>query len=138
MCLHIQPTLRPKVAVDDIVVCKYLNPTYGVYGISPYRDYSYPLGKEVEVSTEDWERTKFDAYAPRARVTGQARLTYGFHSFKEKIEDLSSSSYVYIMGCTAYKAIIPKGSEYYEGVDDFGAPSYVSQKLRVTPELFGE
>lgn len=139
MCLKKVSEL--KVAEKDIEVIKYLRPDILT---SPFRGFQYQLNELVVLDDPLWSSSKREAKDGK-----WAQISYGFHSFKEKLvpdgprsiswEDRSRRhdewhQLTQVDGAKAFKAIIPAGTEYFEGEDDWGVPAYISQKLLVIEE----
>ena len=57
-------------------------------------------------------------------------INYGFHSFKNRKDAGTTSSYNAVIEC-----VIPKGSYYYTGSNNGSTPGYVSDTLIVTKIL---
>ena len=131
----------PRIALRDIEVYKVL----GKDGKSPYQEYQYDFNKE----------TKQVYLKTLKRVNGAIDIYKGYHSYSKKCRFVKSfydnTTYTYITvfppkkkenlntfinGLTynnnvIYKAIIPKGTIYYQNRDG----EYVSEKIIVTDEL---
>lgn len=132
----------PRIALRDIEVYKVL----GKDGKSPYQEYQYDFNKE----------TKQVYLKTLKRVNGAIDIYEGYHSYSKKCRFVKSfydnTTYTYItvfpkkrkenpntfISCLSYnnnkviyKAIIPKGTIYYQNRDG----EYVSEKIIVTDEL---
>lgn len=119
----------PRIALRDIEVYKVL----GKDGKSPYQEYQYDFNKE----------TKQVYLKTLKRVNGAIDIYEGYHSYSKKCRFVKSfydnTTYTYITvicglsynNKVIYKAIIPKGTIYYQNRDG----EYVSEKIIVTDEL---
>ena len=131
----------PRIALRDIEVYKVL----GEDGKSPYQEYQYDFNKE----------TKQVYLKTLKRVNGAIDIYEGYHSYSKKCRFVKSfydnTTYTYITvfppkkkenlntfinglsynNNVIYKAIIPKGTIYYQNRDG----EYVSEKIIVTDEL---
>lgn len=119
----------PRIALRNIEVYKVLTKE----GKSPYQDYQYDFNKE----------TKQVYLKTLKRVNGAIDIYEGYHSFSKKCRFVKSfydnTTYTYITvicglsynNKVIYKAIIPKGTIYYQNRDG----EYVSEKIIVTDEL---
>lgn len=130
------------VAEKDIAVIKCLNKVnwFDVNtASSPYKDFVYELGVTHQIPDHLWECSKADSkyeFAPRRSIK------IGFHSFKHVVAPDAPewhrkewSMMINDFRCTVFKAFIPAGAEYFEGISAWGTPCYVSNKLLVTQEL---
>lgn len=119
----------PRIALRNIEVYKVL----GKDGKSPYQEYQYDFNKE----------TKQVYLKTLKRVNGAIDINEGYHSYSKKCRFVKSfydnTTYTYITviyglsynNKVIYKAIIPKGTIYYQNRDG----EYVSEKIIVTDEL---
>lgn len=119
----------PRIALRNIEVYKVL----GKDGKSPYQEYQYDFNKE----------TKQVYLKTLKRVNGAIDIYEGYHSYSKKCRFVKSfydnTTYTYITviyglsynNKVIYKAIIPKGTIYYQNRDG----EYVSEKIIVTDEL---
>lgn len=136
MCLRKVSEL--KVAEKDIEVIKYLKATL----VSPFRDFQYTMGGTVAVDLDLWDSSKEEVKQNK----DWAAIRYGLHTHKEELKpDDPEPRYTEnrsrrhdqwdqltrIDNCRAFRAIIPAGTEYFEGEDDWQQPAYASQKLRI-------
>jgi hypothetical protein len=115
MCLHLRKNTKKKIADKDIVCYKVLfyDETDKTHAVSQFEGFDYMLGR--------LEYTQLDS--PDAIH----RVFFGFHSYKY-YEDALESIYAYggLLDCNCenfeenrakvYTCIIPKGSDYYEGI----------------------
>ena len=102
MCLSNLTTKKAKTAKEDIICYKTLDKDL----YSPYRNHKYELGKDV---TSDYPMT----------VDNIGSIFCGLHSFKtfkDAKTELEIWAIVQFKTIVIYKAIIPKGAEYFEGV----------------------
>jgi hypothetical protein len=162
MCLKLFKAFeRPLVATQDIPVVKYLKrkqeyirPTapdgFGRWQardewLSPYFDEPYPFGvnqiepafvKEPVCRRErkghgmngSYGRAWGDTIKRLMQLAGmRSEAHVGFHSMERQWASMDNE------GWTAFKAVIPAGSEYYDGEFNEHA-GYVSNQLKVLPE----
>lgn len=83
--------------------------------------------------------TKYDKKKAHGTISTFKEVTGGYlHTFK----DLASCFYMNSPGqhtfTRVYKAIIPKGTYYYDGHCSFGGNSYASKALKIVDECFKE
>lgn len=129
----------PRIALRDIEVYKVLTKE----GKSPYQDYQYEFNQE----------TKQIFLKSNKCISGTINIYEGYHSYSKKCRFVKSfydnTTYItvfsqkkkenlntFISGLSyinkvIYKAIIPKGTIYYQNRDG----EYVSEKIIVTDEL---
>ena len=132
----------PRIALRDIEVYKVLTKE----GKSPYQDYQYEFNQE----------TKQFFLKSNKCISGTIDIYEGYHSYSKKCRFVKSfydnTTYTYITvfpkkrkenpntfisglsyynNNVIYKAIIPKGTIYYQNRDG----EYVSEKIIVTDEL---
>lgn len=127
----------PRIALRDIEVYKVLTKE----GKSPYQDYQYEFNQE----------TKQISLKSNKCISGTIDIYEGYHSYSKKCRFVISFYYnyitvfppkkkenlnIFISGLSysnkvIYKAIIPKGTIYYQNRDG----EYVSEKIIVTDEL---
>lgn len=110
MCLA-TTQIKPYIADSDISCYKILVPVSSSNYITPYRDFSFPLNTIITDSAEEHI----------VEVFGMTMIESGyFHTFNskervlEEIEILRRKSPK--MKLKVFKAIIPKGSNYYVGL----------------------
>lgn len=140
MCLRKFSEL--KTAEQDIEVVKYLV-LRGDTALSPFKDHSYEFGVLKE-EKDSWSWTVREAEDPGQRDWGG--LKYGFHTHAAVLKpDEPNPSYweersrehdqwwqlTKVDGAVPFRAIIPKGSQYFEGVDDWGVKGFISEKILV-------
>lgn len=127
MCLELtKPSRRPKTARKDIIVYKVLNvdPTRnhpsGRMLFSPYRLSRWEFGKlRTEVDWK-WQESQYTA---RRHGT----IDYGLHAC-QSIETAVRHGVHHHSNRWVFKAVIPKGAEYYLGDRD----DIVSNEMMVT------
>jgi len=83
--------------------------------------------------------TKYDKKKTNRTISTFKEVNGGYlHTFK----DLESCFFMNSQGLHAftrvYKAIIPKGTYYYDGYSSFGGNSYASKALKIVDECFKE
>lgn len=121
MCLYIKDR-KPLIAKEDIKVKKYLRLFEGKY-ISPYYRQVVP-----EDGIMIPEESLPQIYPKIYSSFGRYELTSGvIHSFKPSrfvFGEWSKEGFI-------FDAIIPKGTAYYEGTDNYGNKSYASRVLHV-------
>lgn len=132
----------PRIALRDIEVYKVLTKE----GESPYQDYQYEFNQETK---------QISLKSNKCILSGTIEIKYGYHSYSKKCRFVKSfydnTTYTYITvfpkkrkenpntfisglsynNKVIYKAIIPKGTIYYQNRDG----EYVSEKIIVTDEL---
>lgn len=124
MCIWSDKPLEKKIAKEDIEVIKVLKCTEDNKLTSPYMTV---LMKTLKLSVDDvtWVigETKKVNIKTEERIRGRYMTTSGLYSCKS----------VYFGHGKLYKkfrAIIPKGSEYYEDYD-----KYCSNQLKIVEEI---
>ncbi len=151
MCLEIRKDQKKMIAKEDIPCVKVLY--VGETLMSPYKHTPYELGEEktavianVEVverlGVGEWCKTfdgvissefigEFEVYRFNSYY-----ISEGLHSCSDMkgANDIIESLKMYYFSVKVFHAIIPKGSEYYEG-KFAGYGSYVSSKLIITGEV---
>ena len=123
MCLTNLTTKKAKTAKEDIPCFKVLDN----YLFSPYQNLRYCIGNKM--STKDTIRPNEDGAVNR-----------GLHSFME-LGDAQTELSIWVMKeVVVYKAVIPKGAKYFEGVSNmfdglYFRKSYASNELIVLEKL---
>ena len=125
MCLSNITTKKAKTAKEDIPCFKVL--TVNLY--SPYQRYSYKLGRKATSIIE------FDE--PWDREEGIGRGLHYFVNMKGAKFDMNwfNCHLDLYMRTLIYKAVIPKGAEYYQGKDNYGHTAYVSNELIILEKI---
>ena len=135
MCLHLCKNTKKKIADKDIVCYKVLfyDETDKTHAVSQFEGFDYMLGR-LEYSLLDLPDYSY-------------RVFHGFHSYKY-YEDALESIYAYgLLDCNygnswenrekVYKCIIPKGSDYYEGIQPsmpYDMVGYCSSQIVIMEE----
>ncbi len=113
MCLIIDRETHPNnesiILNEDMVVCKVLLPTIKEY-TTPFRDMPVTFNQ---------------LYTASIKIHRNSRIEEGLHSFKSKTKAMEWTGFIKI-----FKAIIPKGSEVYYGING----DIVSNQLIITDE----
>ena len=109
MCLHTKQK-KVKIAKEDITCYKVINPDMTSWF---HTEFKWELGKLYE--------TEMD-FCPVYKTVSQA-----FHSYKT-LQDLMHGYFQSLSPCMMVKCTIPKGSEYYLGIQD-EMDGYASNKL---------
>lgn len=129
MCLYTEQ-IKPKVAEKDIVVYKVLNHNM----LSPYYGLSYPLNRKITSKLLCYDHE----WSPRTPIFN---IEEGLHAYTKRrvayarqhdLNILTKESVVY----SVYKAIIPKGSKYYIGLDNDIASDALIVKRKLWFNLF--
>jgi len=134
MCL-ITTYKTPKIAKRDIVCYKVCRDTKADdILLTPYQFAEMMLG-EINIDTKD-------VFITPSHKSGHFNITSGvFHSFK-KLKDakteLSDWEKHYETSCCIVRCIIPKGSEYFEGIftqclNDY--ESYGSKQIKLIEKI---
>lgn len=139
MCTYLKE-VELKTATHDIKVYKLVKWEDGKL-FAPYRNVEYPsttlhtkLGKVV--TNPYWSKERV---VPRSCHS----INIGLHSFKSKLhakQALKDKPWEPHARWLVIKAVIPKGSQYYEGFSDYHVdgylikPVYVSDNLILYPE----
>lgn len=133
MCLYIKDNdVKVKVADKDIVCYKKLNYHLGANTFcTPFMYMEITeeqlLGKEDIVPEEQENDIYKNAY-------GEFVARGGFiHSFKNKPQALKRTHK--LQGQYLFKCIIPKGSEYLEGLDGNFCECYAAKKIRIVEAM---
>ena len=107
MCLVVEKRIRKKIAETDILVYKCLEKKNGNY-YTPFQNVNifFDNGKCV--------MEKIPNIVPK-RVNGRREIEKGLHSFYKKTPANTLSAY--FPRTEIYYAMIPKGSEYYIGIN---------------------
>lgn len=122
MCLYLRGEKQPIVAESDIVVYKAVKihkASMNMY--SEFHGYRYRLGGEYRTYLRGiplkWEKCGVEVQV----------IDYGFHSYvyKEDAEE-ECTSHMYVIRC-----VIPRGSNYWKGVDCNGKECYCSDNIKV-------
>ena len=101
MCLSTK-MLEPAIAQEDIIVYKWLNEKEGKLYAPYYRHFNYKLNKKY----------KTFLFCILGIVND------GFHSIENRITAVFHyARYGCINKASLFKCVIPKGGEYYKGVD---------------------
>lgn len=130
MCLYTKQ-IKPKVAEKDIVVYKILDYNMG----SPYYGLLYHLNRKITSDLQIYDSRRFLG-------TQLLNVEEGLHSFTKRIVAYLTQRYLNIYykksGITysTYKAIIPKGSKYYIGLNNDIASDALIVKRKLWFNLF--
>lgn len=129
----------PRIALRDIEVYKVLTKE----GESPYQDYQYEFNQETK---------QISLKSNKCILSGTIEIKYGYHSYSNKCRFVKlffiNTTHITVLSKkrkentnrviggfynnnVIYKAIIPKGTIYYQNRDG----AYVSEKIIVTDEL---
>ena len=109
MCLHTKQK-EIQIAQEDITCYKVINPDMtSLY----HTEFKWKLGKLYETEMDD---------SPICNTVSQA-----FHSYKT-LQDLKYGYFQSLSPCMMVKCTIPKGSEYYSGIQD-AMDGYASNKI---------
>lgn len=130
----------PRIALRDIEVYKVL----GKDGKSPCQGYQYEFNQETK---------QISLKSNKCILSGTIEIEYGYHSYSKKCKFVKlifiSTAHITVLSKkrkektntiigsffdnnkVIYKAIIPKGTIYYQNRDG----EYVSEKIIVTDEL---
>lgn len=132
MCLKVdKEKSKIETTQEDIVVYKVLFKKNDNTAISPYRGFSYELGKEYKTTAAIKMYPSYNASVPL-----MYEVYEGFHSFLT-LEDASNErkicSYSHISAC-CYKCIIPKGTKVIYG-EFYTYDAIVSEAIKVIEEL---
>ena len=111
MCLYCKNNKR--IAEKDILCYKVLAMTETGDYISPYKDFPYELGKLVQSSLIYDDESK--------------HVDIGLHTYKCLFD--AKALAVIRRNYFVFEAVIPKGSQYFEGEDLSRGKSYASDKL---------
>jgi len=132
MCVYSTKQLEKKVAETDIDVFKLLLCRFGKL-YSPYMLYNrFRRSLKITLSLEEitWELGEMKSVSlgeVKTKCTSQGIIfmtSSGLYS-------VSSPNSIGHGGCKMFKAIIPEGSEYYEGVNG----EYCSNQLKIVEEI---
>ena len=131
MCLYTKQ-IKPKVAEKDIVVYKVLDHNMG----SPYYGLLYPLNEKrtsiLKRYDWKWEEKGYKIYD----------VEEGLHAFTKRLAAYVKQYYLNqpdrnnLATYSVYKAIIPKGSKYYIGLDNDIASDALIVKRKLWLNLF--
>ena len=127
MCLYTKQ-IKPKVAEKDLVVYKVLDYNMG----SPYYGLLYPLNRKVTSELLCYDHV----WNPRNQLFN---VEEGLHAFTNRLAAHSHAQCLeYSNGHIqfVYKAIIPKGSKYYIGIDNDIASDALIVKRKLWLNLF--
>lgn len=138
MCLYVKD-YNPKVAKKDIVCYKLLRenieyPSETKRYYTPFQDLKIILGQEVKAKggLQKGTRKIFEWSSNREyRKLIYSGVIHTFKTFKD-VEDfmLKFASQYDAKNAVVVRCVIPKGTEYYEGIfESTGLKSYASKKL---------
>lgn len=126
MCLIIEKDVKPSIAEEDIVVYKVLTPSRNapIYNFPYERDKLYTTviqeSEYFDVPDRDCSEYLKENYGEDFKKRKDLKsLGQGFHScYTLDRAKILSRSWSILRRYRIYKAIIPKGSEYYKGGTD--------------------
>ena len=125
MCLLIKGSR--KKAIEDIPCYKVLR-KYNKMLVSPFQFFvtqDYNVVWKVNETKTDTRKGK--------RNNGQIGEGY-FHSYENFVDAMACLNVIPMVPMKIFKAIIPKGTWYYEGYVN-GDPGYASKSLRIDKEI---
>lgn len=147
MCTYLKE-VELKTATHDIKVYKLVKWEDGKL-FAPYRNVEYPsttlhteLGKVV--TNPYWPKERVVPHSSYIMQTGsyscmcKYSINIGLHSFKNKLhakEALKNKPWESHARWLVIKAVIPKGSQYYEGFSDYHVGGYLIKPVYVSDNL---
>lgn len=135
MCLDLSLFARRKTTKHDIEVCKVICvPLESQRSpFTPYQHYEIQIGAEYSAKLErsGWKVERgLHSYADLSDAMYKASMF--FHT------KYNVACYNGEMAIKVFKAIIPKGSQYYFGKHGIDGDSYASNRLIITDEVLHE
>lgn len=137
MCLHVKMDAKPKVSNEDIHTVKFLYVTENGELYSPFKDFRYIPNVPYHLSGSMWQfnRMHYESEQDGANIMEGYHSVAGFdlghlHQIKSACQSWRDHKDI-----RPFRAVIPAGTPYWEGVDDWNFRGYCSKSIIIKEEI---